>query len=782
MERYERKMRVSIKNLTMIFVIFAALNPCFAASEAKRSPLIWNVPEVVVNFTGRDQQLLDLKQLLTQSSAVGVIIGITGIGKTQLARYYARKSYENYDMIWWIDGASNINHQMRELAFQWNRIHSDPDEKIEIEHLSRKRLRHAIKEALRRTNKSWLLIFDNASSRDSIKDYLPKTDRKNKQHIIITSQNSLSWSHTIPLGKLRRQESLELLSTVLQNTDRESLNLLAENLGDYPLALTELIKFLRVRPKVKADEYIRIHLRKREEKMKQNLFTSKVTTFDDSNLSAISAIDVTLDKIEESTPAAYELLLFASLLNPTHIPRDLLNLWVRKHSNKESLDDLVSSLMQYSCFEKEDHSSEECYRLHDALRFTLHSRFTADKSAKLLDSALKVLVAYYPKHFFEFNNFIQNNTNYIYHLEQAHEFMNEIGHKSPELFTVQLRLLEYYLYEERDFKRAEQLIKDMSLLSNKGIAADPLSEAQFHIVKGSFLMWCKSNFKSAVDEFQASLKMLKKDDQYTQEILRNNFNIAQAYYSQGDVDECLKYCEMGDKLVKQHPDILGQDVLYGMYSRALLDDGQYEAALKFVDAAIKKNSEISKSKTDYFGFLTLKNKILLRMGETATAQINLLKLREQVLKYFGDSNNFFVARINILLSSILLDQNKEEDALALISETKNTVDSCYPPHSHRDQALARITLGSILSAQGNFKQAYKEYVDATEIYNSIFKKFKIDQVARLYEQLAIVGVKLKEDAITKKFLRLLVENFGLDHARTKKVFGLIDQDKQYLNY
>lgn len=72
----------------------------------------YNIPNAVPNFIGRDDKLTHIHNTFlnnTNPNAV-VVIGIPGIGKSELASQYAKKYGEEYEHIIFVNGDSlNIN-------------------------------------------------------------------------------------------------------------------------------------------------------------------------------------------------------------------------------------------------------------------------------------------------------------------------------------------------------------------------------------------------------------------------------------------------------------------------------------------------------------------------------------------------------------------------------------------------------------------------------------------------------------------------------------------------
>ncbi len=85
----------------------APVFPAHSAPAAPRFPgalpPIWGVPHHAnPNFTGREKQLSALAKALTTIPRVVAIVGLGGVGKTQLATEYAYQTLGQFDVVWWV--------------------------------------------------------------------------------------------------------------------------------------------------------------------------------------------------------------------------------------------------------------------------------------------------------------------------------------------------------------------------------------------------------------------------------------------------------------------------------------------------------------------------------------------------------------------------------------------------------------------------------------------------------------------------------------------------------
>jgi starch synthase len=183
-----------------------------------------NLPRPRENaFTGRQGLLDEIRRLLDHNRQVA-LVGMAGVGKTDLAVEYAYRFFESYSLIWWFQAETAIE------------IRQGFDLLAEAAGLKRgSTAMEAVKSWLKRHD-PWLLIFDNAQDPSAIRSYIPS---EGTGHILITSRYGV-WApvartHLIPV--LERSESAELLRRLSENTDDIGIEQVAETLGDLPLAL-----------------------------------------------------------------------------------------------------------------------------------------------------------------------------------------------------------------------------------------------------------------------------------------------------------------------------------------------------------------------------------------------------------------------------------------------------------------------------------------------------------------------------------------------------------------
>jgi len=267
---------------------------------------VWNIPVRNAAFTGRNQELMELREHLGAPAALPVALyGIGGVGKTQLAIEYAHRFGENYNIAWWVaaERVDLITAQFAALAVSAEWVESDSEAPF------------AAQVALRqlRGQSKWLLVFDNAEDPAELHKWLPSGG-----HILITSRSN-TWDELgvpVEVKVFDRAESVELLRRRDFSLADDEADQLSETLGDLPLAIAQAAGTL-AETGMTVTEYLRLL----EEHASEILNDGVPPTYGQS-LAAATVLSVT--RLTEDNPIAARLLLLCALLAPEPVPLLLL--------------------------------------------------------------------------------------------------------------------------------------------------------------------------------------------------------------------------------------------------------------------------------------------------------------------------------------------------------------------------------------------------------------------------------------------------------------------------
>ena len=195
-------------------------------------------PDVVTDdrYIERDEQK-HLNELIVEPTIQRtVLVGMRGCGKTQLAAALAKQCEDaNWSLVAWVNAVSpeSIKSALVELAKELKVDTSDEPTQDQIIARCLNSLRSS--EASDR-----LVIFDNVEDINDLRGLVPTGDGL---RVVATTTNNTGWEYqdwtTIKVGVFDHNESIDYLLTVTKSDDHDTADVLAERLGDLPLAIAQ---------------------------------------------------------------------------------------------------------------------------------------------------------------------------------------------------------------------------------------------------------------------------------------------------------------------------------------------------------------------------------------------------------------------------------------------------------------------------------------------------------------------------------------------------------------
>ncbi|KAF2010129.1 HET-domain-containing protein [Aaosphaeria arxii CBS 175.79] len=321
------------------------------------------VPSSSVPFR-RDREFVDRAAVLDQlrvkcsepASRVA-LVGLGGVGKSQIAIEYSYRVREESPETWifWVYAGTRARFEegYRQIA-ELTSMKGWDDPKSDILRLVRKWLRHEL-------NERWLMIIDNADDEEvfmhhetmpdgtfdatnleePLSDFLPQSPNGS---VLVTSRNRAvahrlvgGNSSIIDVHPMDKEQSLDLLHSKLDLNDSEKVDetdaaKLVETLEYMPLAITQAAAFIALRkPRMTVQKYTERLIRSDEERARLLQEDVGDTRRDGRVSNSIMTIwQISFEYIQKHQPSAARLLSLMSLFDRQGIPEWLLLIHYRR--------------------------------------------------------------------------------------------------------------------------------------------------------------------------------------------------------------------------------------------------------------------------------------------------------------------------------------------------------------------------------------------------------------------------------------------------------------------
>ncbi|MGW4292777.1 FxSxx-COOH system tetratricopeptide repeat protein [Micromonospora chersina] len=271
-------------------------------------PTAWKVPPPNRFFVGRTEVIHRLAESMPAPGRVAVhaLVGLGGVGKTQVAAQYIRQFAQAYDAVCWIacERPELIGEQFAAFAVAAGLVPEEAKASAGV----------AAAQAYFRSQNRVLLVFDDVEARDDVLQWLPDKSA----HVLITSRNPL-WvgvAEPLVITEFARDESVVALRAQLPSINYNEAHRLAWALGDLPLAIAQAADFLGVTG-MSVDTY----LDALKEHAVDLLGNEPPPAGYPSSLAA--AVIIAAERVNSEDQAARQLLTLAAHLSSEPIPVDV---------------------------------------------------------------------------------------------------------------------------------------------------------------------------------------------------------------------------------------------------------------------------------------------------------------------------------------------------------------------------------------------------------------------------------------------------------------------------
>lgn len=665
-----------------------------------------NCPRPSLNFTGRREELDNLHQRCNSHGRVAMT-GLGGLGKTAVALKYAEHYQSYYQFIHFIygDHPQLIIDGFLKLADDLHIIGNNAEERLT-----------ALKRQLDRLEYDYLLIIDGADSPavfEELGSLLPERGR-----CLLTSRmphraKNLNFD-VMYLTPFKKEEAVDYLVNVTKNNDRDGAAILAEKLGDLPLALEHAAAYI-----VKRGQSFTSYL-KQFEKFSLQLFTGKRVGLGENDKTILTTWKMSLDAIEhqEHCPLAKEILGFCSFLGQTAVPLALIIAWLKKyypHYSELDLTDAIASLQAYSMIGS---SLVDAFDIHPLVQEVSRFELSQKKQQEILQQILMTFSDIVEE--LNLNTFIDRRKldPFVPHVEKLTEWTPYLEEK------ICIHILQFlWIYYDRDgkYKNAETIARlylsqCLSKSIDQGQALNCLGISFFKI----------SNYEEALKHHLQALELFKEllgeKHPYVAKSLNN---VGLAYRELGKYKEALKYfmeaLELSKELGDNHSVAMSMDNLGGTYREL----GKYKEALKYHKEALELSTELLGEKHPHVA-MNLHNVGLAyqKLGNYKEALKYSMKALELNKELLGEKHPYVVTSLNNV-GWIYRELGNYNEALKYLMQALELSTELFG-EKHPDVAMSLVNIGAIHGTVGNHKEALKYQMQALEMRKELLGEKHLD--------------------------------------------------------
>ncbi len=607
------------------------------------------------NFVGREKELAKINELLNQESALLLLNGIGGIGKSTLASYYFNKERDKFDYCGFIEVGEDIKSSFS-LSFS-----TSLDLKSE-------KIDDSFNEAM---NKLQNLEGDKLLVLDDVKNI---ATQKNEINTILTLKNSgfkilftsREVEENIPqyyLDTMSKEDARKLFLQYYPTDEIEKVDRILEYLDYHTLFVEMTAKTLEKRKRT-------LSLNSMIEKFESGEFSNIIKDKEESFSKLLSDL-FSNDKILKDE----ENLLFLkrlSVLPSIEISFDDLHTFL-VCEDKEKLEILLNELVDNGWLIE----SNGMYKFHQILKeFILESHTPKlEDIENILDYFTNLITDIYS------TQDVLDKKNYLVYLETLNNFTKTIQEKNEKI--------AYLIHSEGyinlilgNYKKTKELYKK-SFVMRKSILNENDIQLAISYNGQAAIAEKEGRYSDALKLYMQSLEIREKYTWIEKIVIEYN-NIGRMYKMLGEYDKAIEYLEKSLDIRKQ---------IYGE---------KHEATAKAYNVLGSLYQEISKDQNDeYFNksyeyynkSLNIRKKILQNNHPAIASSYNNIGTWfvsqedwKNATKYFklvvdqftGEENAEVVAVSNFMLGQVYLIESNYIDSTNAIMKALESFMTLFP--------------------------------------------------------------------------------------------------------
>lgn len=729
------------------YLIFTIINVLLVSSPYAKADIqkISNLITPVSYFVNHIKQLQQISDNLKKYKATSVV-GMSGIGKTQIVRTYAYENINKYEIVWFIDCSLDINQEFLKLARVLNKKRqAGITEKAD---LAKKGVLDYLK-----AKSNWLLVLDNLKITENLK-VKDVTIWEHNGHVIFASQDKHILPHIIALSNFNKDDCIKLAESILNEPSKNKAEFLSDNLKGYPILVAQTAQLLNQFKGLELETYKKKILES-SDKIRLN-------------------INIAISKLPTS---AVKLLYQIALINNQSFSKDFLKYIA---GNVSDIEDDIYQISKYSLIANVDSNDQKpVFEMHDIIVQTILDIIGEQEIKKILEKTVDSLIKSTPDTISEFHVFRSGNTvseNFQIISDNAEKYkINplKIMEVKSYLITIYNNYSNYSgaekLVEWLEYSKKNQVLK-LSVMNND-------QKARY----ADFLQGIARYFRNRYSDFENSIKYSKEAEKVYEDVVGYNELKADLFYQLALNDLKVGNIESAKKYIPKLKNTPFNDNVQAML---FFMQAKYKQSLIAIDNVIQKRlKKIKVNDLVLTSNYLLRNQILNFIGNYQDAYDQAMQLYNM---HSSKKDN------HIIFSRIYTQMAKSELGLKKITEASNHITKAFQIFL-KDRDLNKrtddysenlyladcyVVQGDIYFAQNDMEKAITSYRDAQKIYFYLYKnkRSNIEQLSYLYTQGAKASCKAKDDYHYKCFGEAQINEFGGDHPNT---ISMLDYCNKY---
>jgi DNA-binding SARP family transcriptional activator/tetratricopeptide (TPR) repeat protein len=341
--------------------------------SAVSSVLPTNLPPRNRSFVGREDVLTLVGSVLDDDARrprAVALVGLAGVGKTELALELAHRRRRTGRVSWWIaaEDPAGTATGLADLAAALGIVAFERGEDT-----------HAALWAELDRAPGWVLVFDNADDPALLEPFLPAARHGD---IVITSRNP-AWrrlARPVTVAPLKRTESVSYVVSRTGDAAAEA-DTLAEQLGDLPLALEQACAYIE-QTGMSVPDYVELFRERRESLLLRDPLDSRPTV--------ATTWGLAFDRLHQRSPQAAGLLEAMAFLAPDAVEvATLRRLGPGMFTDELDLHDALAELLRLSLVDRDS----GVVRVHRLVQDVVRARMPVGVRQRRLVEAARACTA-----------------------------------------------------------------------------------------------------------------------------------------------------------------------------------------------------------------------------------------------------------------------------------------------------------------------------------------------------------------------------------------------------